>query len=70
MTEEPTVVEAYGLPPASGPGQGEPARSTPGSASPSEIDVQQLADRVYRLMLADIRLERARGHRMHGARRR
>jgi hypothetical protein len=25
------------------------------------IDVQQLAERVYRLMLADIRLERARG---------
>lgn len=26
-----------------------------------EIDVEQLADRVYRLMLADVRLARARG---------
>ena len=26
-----------------------------------EVDVQRLADRVYRLMLAEIRLERARG---------
>ena len=28
---------------------------------PGEVDVQRLADRVYRLMLAELRLERARG---------
>jgi hypothetical protein len=28
---------------------------------PTAIDPQKLADKVYRLMLADIRLERARG---------
>jgi hypothetical protein len=27
------------------------------------VDIQQLAERVYRLMLADLRLERARGER-------
>ena len=39
--------------------------STPGQPAPKQqrqsIDLQKLADNVYRLMLADIRLERARG---------
>jgi len=36
-------------------------RSVGGSASgASVVDVERLADRVYRLMLADVRLERAR----------
>ena len=30
---------------------------------PAAVDIQQLAERVYRLMLADLRLERARGER-------
>ncbi len=29
-----------------------------------EIDIQKLADKVYRLMLADLRLTRARGQRI------
>jgi hypothetical protein len=41
--------------------QGEPASSMAGSVAPAPIDVQQLADRVYRLMLAEVRLARARG---------
>lgn len=27
----------------------------------AEVDIKQLAERVYRLMLADLRLEKARG---------
>jgi len=42
--------------PASGPPSLEQKRP-----STSAIDPQKLADKVYRLMLADIRLERARG---------
>ncbi|HEX5073041.1 MAG TPA: hypothetical protein VFW03_07550 [Gemmatimonadaceae bacterium] len=35
----------------------------PGSTDqkPGAADIEQLADRVYRLMLAELRLERARG---------
>ncbi len=32
-----------------------------GTSSSPQIDIQQLTERVYRLMLADLRLERARG---------
>ncbi len=32
-----------------------------GERRPGEVDVQKLADKVYRLMLAEVRLERARG---------
>jgi hypothetical protein len=38
--------------------QPEPEQNRPNS---NAIDLQKLADKVYRLMLADIRLERARG---------
>jgi hypothetical protein len=31
-----------------------------GRAEPAQIDVEKLAERVYRLMLAEVRLERAR----------
>lgn len=31
------------------------------AAKPAPVDLQALAERVYRLMLADLRLERARG---------
>jgi len=34
-----------------------------GQKSAPAIDVKQLAERVYRLMLEDLRLERARGER-------
>jgi hypothetical protein len=30
---------------------------------PAAVDLQQLAERVYRLMLADLRMDRARGER-------
>jgi hypothetical protein len=42
----------------SAPDQSAPEQKRP---SASAIDPQKLADKVYRLMLADIRLERARG---------
>lgn len=29
--------------------------------APAAVDIERLADRVYRLMLAELRLERARG---------
>ncbi len=32
-----------------------------GGRHAAEVDVQKLADRVYKLMLAEVRLERARG---------
>ncbi len=32
-----------------------------GGRRPGEVDVEKLADRVYKLMLAEVRLERARG---------
>jgi hypothetical protein len=40
------------------PGQPEPEQNRPNTKA---IDLRKLADKVYRLMLADIRLERARG---------
>lgn len=39
----------------------QPAQVTPAQQSAHAIDVKQLAERVYQLMLADLRLERARG---------
>lgn len=40
----------------------QPAREPEGSArGPEPIDLERLAEKVYRLMLADLRLERARG---------
>jgi hypothetical protein len=30
-------------------------------ASPADVDVEKLADKVYRLLLADVRLGQARG---------
>jgi len=39
----------------------EPPTPTPsGSSAPPTIDVEKLADKVYRLMLAELRLELAR----------
>ena len=35
-----------------------------GQQPPAELDVAQLADKVYRLMLADLRLGLARGERL------
>ncbi len=35
--------------------------SEAGGRPTGEVDVQKLADKVYRLMLAEVRLERARG---------
>lgn len=40
-----------------------PPPAEPGQAQPTGIDVKQLAERVYRLMLEDLRLDRARGER-------
>lgn len=34
---------------------------TAGHVEPPEIDIEALAEKVYRLMLAEIRLDRARG---------
>ena len=33
-----------------------------GAGGGDPVDVQALAERVYRLLLAEVRLERARGH--------
>jgi hypothetical protein len=49
--------------------QSEPAHDAqPGTADgqqpPAELDVAQLADKVYKLMLADLRLSLARGERL------
>lgn len=38
-----------------------PAERQPAPSAPAPIDVQALAEKVYQLMLADLRLERARG---------
>ena len=46
--------------PAVGPGSGS---SPPGGSQPAAIDLEQLADRIYRLMQAELRLETARGGR-------
>lgn len=43
---------------AAAPGPAPPAGPP---ANPPPVDVERLADRVYRLLLADLRLERARG---------
>jgi hypothetical protein len=34
--------------------------AAPGTAAPSTVDVEKLAEKVYRLMLAELRLELAR----------
>jgi hypothetical protein len=53
-----------------------PAASTAGSADSSQqaspaaaIDVKQLAERVYKLFCAEVRLEKARGAQQHSFRR-
>lgn len=33
----------------------------PGTGGAAEVNIQKLADKVYRLMIAEARLERARG---------
>jgi hypothetical protein len=38
-----------------------PSAETPQAAQNAEIDIEKLADMVYRLMRDDTRLERARG---------
>jgi hypothetical protein len=47
------------------PGQGKPQ----GEPRSAEIDVERLADKVYRLMLAELRRELARGAAPPGERR-
>jgi hypothetical protein len=42
----------------------EPAPREPAGAQAPTVDIRQLAERVYRLMLADLRMERARGVRV------
>lgn len=42
------------------PAPAPPAAPAPASPAP-ELDVERLVEKVYRLMLADVRLERARG---------
>ncbi len=37
------------------------AQASNPEASPAAIDIEKLTDRVYRLMQAEVRLERARG---------
>lgn len=43
------------------PSSGQPTPSAASKQTDSTVDVQKLADKVYRLMLAELRLERARG---------
>lgn len=43
--------------PSASPAQGAP------QAQPAQVDIKQLAERVYRLMLADLRLAPLRGER-------
>ncbi len=49
---------------------GERSPDAGGRRRPAEVDVEKLADKVYRLMLAEVRLERARGRpaALHGKR--
>ena len=42
-------------------GEPEPQQPPGGEAVHAEIDIEALAEKVYRLMLAEIRLDRARG---------
>lgn len=53
-----TGPDAGGAPPEPGPGD-KGAAEKPGGAAP--VDIQRLADKVYRLMIVEARLERARG---------
>ena len=39
----------------------EPRQSPDGETAHADIDIEALAEKVYRLMLAEIRLDRARG---------
>jgi hypothetical protein len=48
------------MPEPAQPPEGQPP---PERAAPAPIDIRQLAERVYRLMLADARLEQLRGQR-------
>jgi len=45
------------------PASGQPAPGGQAGQPAPAVDVQQLAERVYRLMLAELRLEQARGQR-------
>lgn len=47
--------------PETSPPADQPAPSTDNKQVAEAVDVQKLADKVYRLMLAELRLERARG---------
>lgn len=42
-------------------GEPEPQQPPDGETASAEIDIEALAEKVYRLMLAEIRLDRARG---------
>jgi hypothetical protein len=42
----------------------EPAQATSGTGAESSVDLQKLAERVYKLMLEDARIARSRGDRM------
>ena len=42
------------------PSESHPDAHAPGAAAPPAIDVEKLAEKVYRLMVADVRLELAR----------
>ncbi len=42
-------------------GEPEPHQPTDGETAHTDIDIEALAEKVYRLMLAEIRLDRARG---------
>jgi hypothetical protein len=46
------------------PNNGPQATPEAGQQMTTPVDVEQLADKVYRLMLAEVRLARARGERV------
>jgi hypothetical protein len=49
---------------------GQAARDDPQGPHPAQVDPERLADKVYRLMMSDLRLARARGEALerHGRR--
>ena len=52
------------------PGQNEQRPSASQAGQPPEIDLKLLAEKVYRLMLADIRLAQVRGNQQGNRRKR
>jgi hypothetical protein len=53
-------------PPPEGPGAAQPGAPDPGQPGPEAppaVDLQRLADKVYRLMQAEARLSQSRGQR-------